>query len=83
MIKITLMVVLCMSVFAFSSVKVQAKDEAIDLRAKAAILIDADSGKILYEKNANKAYGIASGFSSCGRNFVSGMEMVSIAGTYF
>lgn len=60
MIKITLMIVLCMSVFAFSGVKVQAKDEAIDLRAKAAILIDADSGKILYEKNANKAYGIAS-----------------------
>lgn len=32
----------------------------LGLHAKAAILIDADSGKILYEKNANQPLGIAS-----------------------
>lgn len=36
-----------------------AKDN-LNLHVKGAILIDADSGKILYEKNANKPLGIAS-----------------------
>lgn len=39
--------------------KASAADE-LGIRAKAAILIDADTGKILYEKNANKSLGIAS-----------------------
>lgn len=35
-------------------------DDSLDIQAEAAILIDADSGKILYEKNADEKLGIAS-----------------------
>lgn len=35
-------------------------DDSLDIQAEAAILIDADSGRILYEKNADKKLGIAS-----------------------
>ncbi|MGG3692465.1 D-alanyl-D-alanine carboxypeptidase family protein [Heyndrickxia ginsengihumi] len=39
--------------------KAYAQDD-LNVQANAAILVDADSGKILYEKNADKALGIAS-----------------------
>ncbi|AEP00426.1 serine hydrolase [Weizmannia coagulans] len=38
---------------------VHAQDQ-LDIHAKAAIIVDADNGQILYEKNANQALGIAS-----------------------
>lgn len=38
----------------------QAAEDELGIHAKAAILIDAETGKILYEKNANKSLGIAS-----------------------
>lgn len=44
--------------FVFSS-DVQAQ-ESVDIQAEAAILIDADSGKILYEQNADEKLAIAS-----------------------
>ena len=47
-----------LSLFAFTT-DVQAED-SLDIQAEAAILIDADSGRILYEKNADKKLGIAS-----------------------
>lgn len=46
-------------IFALSIEYVQAQ-ESIDVQAEAAILIDADSGKILYEKNADEKLAIAS-----------------------
>ena len=35
-------------------------EESLNLNVDAAILIDAETGKILYEQNADKALGIAS-----------------------
>lgn len=40
--------------------RASAAEDELGVHAKAAILIDADTGKILYEKNANKSLGIAS-----------------------
>lgn len=47
-----------LSLFAFAADAYA--DDSLDIQAEAAILIDADSGKILYEKNADKKLGIAS-----------------------
>lgn len=38
----------------------QAEGDKLDLTAEAAILLDAETGKILYEKNADKVLGVAS-----------------------
>lgn len=40
--------------------RASATEDELGIHAKAAILIDAETGKILYEKNANKSLGIAS-----------------------
>ncbi len=37
-----------------------AEEGSLDIKAAAAILVDADSGKVLYEQNANSVLGIAS-----------------------
>jgi D-alanyl-D-alanine carboxypeptidase (penicillin-binding protein 5/6) len=52
----------CVLVFilAMGIVQVPAKANTFDVNAKAAILVDAETGKILYEKNSEAALGIAS-----------------------
>ncbi|MGE7935046.1 D-alanyl-D-alanine carboxypeptidase family protein [Viridibacillus arvi] len=50
---------LLLSMFVTIPKAANAEDE-LNLRVKGAILIDADSGKILYQKNADKSLGIAS-----------------------
>lgn len=52
--------VLVISMLTMSVTSASANGDEPNVLAKAAIIIDADSGKILYEKNANKALGIAS-----------------------
>ena len=42
------------------SVAAKESDSSLDLRVNGAILIDADSGKVLYEENSDKPLGIAS-----------------------
>lgn len=56
---IMLAVVMVLSSFTLVGTKASAADN-LGLNVKAAILVDADSGKILYEKNAKQALGIAS-----------------------
>lgn len=57
--RITLISVLLISVFAGIPAKASAATD-LGLTVDAAILIDADSGKILYEQNADTSLGIAS-----------------------
>lgn len=57
--RISLISVLLFSVFAGASVNASAETD-LGLTVDAAILIDADSGKILYEQNADSPLGIAS-----------------------
>lgn len=59
-IRVLLAFVLVVSMLEMSLTSASAKNDEPTVLAKAAIVIDADSGKILYEKNANKALGIAS-----------------------
>lgn len=55
------MLFLCLStVFSGLSNKVEAASDSLGLKAEAAILVDAKTGKILYEKNADSVLGIAS-----------------------
>ena len=57
--RISLIFVLLISVFAGVPAKASAATD-LGLTVDAAILIDADSGKILYEQNADTSLGIAS-----------------------
>lgn len=59
-VRVLLAIVLFVSMLEVSVTKASAASNEPKVLAKAAIIIDADSGKILYEKNANKALGIAS-----------------------
>lgn len=57
----TLLVTLVVSQFAMNTGVVQAEEvDSLGLKAEAAILVDAETGKILYEKNIDKVLGIAS-----------------------
>ncbi|RFU60409.1 D-alanyl-D-alanine carboxypeptidase [Bacillus sp. V59.32b] len=44
----------------FNPVSAKAEEDTLGLKAEAAIIVDAKSGRILYEKNADKVLGIAS-----------------------
>jgi serine-type D-Ala-D-Ala carboxypeptidase (penicillin-binding protein 5/6) len=55
-----LLPVLMVSMVVTQPVSTDAAEESLDLFVDGAILIDADTGKILYEKNADTALGIAS-----------------------
>lgn len=44
----------------FNPLNAKAEEDTLGLKAEAAIIVDAKSGKILYEKNADKVLGIAS-----------------------
>lgn len=52
--------VLLVSQFAYNPGNAKAEEDTLGLKAEAAVIIDAKSGKILYEKNADKVLGIAS-----------------------
>lgn len=54
---LTLMAVLLLTLFIPQQAKA---DDSLDLKVDAAILVDANTGKILYEKNASAPLGIAS-----------------------
>jgi serine-type D-Ala-D-Ala carboxypeptidase (penicillin-binding protein 5/6) len=56
----TMFFVLMASQFAYNSVNAKAEEDKLGLKAEAAIILDAKSGKILFEKNADKVLGIAS-----------------------
>lgn len=56
----TMFFVLMASQFAYYPGNANAEVDTLGLKAEAAIIIDAESGKILYEKNADKVLGIAS-----------------------
>ncbi|MBD3110033.1 D-alanyl-D-alanine carboxypeptidase [Bacillus sp. AGMB 02131] len=57
----TLLVTVLCSQFAWSTQQASANsDDILDISAEAAILLDAETGKILYEKNADKVLGVAS-----------------------
>ncbi|WP_078543241.1 serine hydrolase [Litchfieldia alkalitelluris] len=51
---------LFLSLFINSSTSVYAETDSLDIKAEGAILIEASTGKILFEKNADKVLGIAS-----------------------
>ena len=57
-----LSILLSMSLLIFSPVRVRAQDVPAEseLYAKSAVLMDADSGRILYEKNGHEAMANAS-----------------------
>ncbi|MEH6948321.1 serine hydrolase, partial [Bacillus sp. JJ634] len=52
--------VLALSQFAYQPGKAQAESDNLGLKAEAAIIIDGETGQIIYEKNAEKVLGIAS-----------------------
>ena len=56
----SLITFLVISLFSVNANKAMAETDPLNLKAEAAILIDADSGKVLYEKNADKLLGVAS-----------------------
>ncbi|WAA12307.1 serine hydrolase [Fervidibacillus halotolerans] len=61
--KIRYMIVPILFIFLFSvfgNLQVQADSDPLNLKGKAAILIDGETGKILYEKNADELLGVAS-----------------------
>ena len=57
---LTLLVTLICSQFALSTQQVSADSDILGISGEAAILLDAETGKILYEKNADKVLGVAS-----------------------
>lgn len=57
---LTLLVTFICSQFALSTKQVSADSDMLGISAEAAILLDAETGKILYEKNAGKVLGVAS-----------------------
>ncbi|WHY14193.1 serine hydrolase [Peribacillus frigoritolerans] len=56
----TFVFVLVMSQFAYQPGEAVAESDNLGLKAEAAIIIDGESGQIVYEKNADKVLGIAS-----------------------
>ncbi|MDQ0221411.1 D-alanyl-D-alanine carboxypeptidase [Peribacillus cavernae] len=56
----TMFFVLMASQFAYNPGSAKAEEDTLGLKAEAAIILDAKSGRILYEKNADKVLGIAS-----------------------
>ncbi|WP_254052841.1 serine hydrolase [Bacillus sp. V59.32b] len=60
--KITLIFTMLFALMAtqFNPVSAKAEEDTLGLKAEAAIIVDAKSGRILYEKNADKVLGIAS-----------------------
>ncbi|MDM5209933.1 D-alanyl-D-alanine carboxypeptidase family protein [Peribacillus sp. NJ4] len=56
----TFVFVLVMSQFAYQPGEAVAESDNLDLKAEAAIIIDGETGQIVYEKNADKVLGIAS-----------------------
>ncbi|USK59894.1 D-alanyl-D-alanine carboxypeptidase family protein [Peribacillus asahii] len=52
--------VLVLSQFAYQPGKAQAESDNLGLKAEAAIILDGETGQIIYEKNAEKVLGIAS-----------------------
>ena len=56
----TFVFVLVMSQFAYQPGEAVAESDNLGLKAEAAIIIDGDTGQIVYEKNADKVLGIAS-----------------------
>lgn len=58
--KIFLLVTVFLTLVMTPMLSVVSADQTFDVKAKAAIAVDADSGKILYSKNADTPMGIAS-----------------------
>ena len=58
--KIFLLVTLCFTLITTPFVSVVSADEPFDVSAKAALAIDASSGKVLYAKNTTSPMGVAS-----------------------
>lgn len=56
----TMFLVLMASQFAFGPLKANAESDSLGLKAEAALILDGKTGKILFEKNADKVLGIAS-----------------------
>ncbi|OIK07175.1 serine hydrolase [Bacillus sp. MUM 13] len=56
----TLLFVLVASQFSYNPRTAKAAEDNLGLKADAALIVDAKTGKIIYEKNANKVMGIAS-----------------------
>ncbi|MFJ5752262.1 D-alanyl-D-alanine carboxypeptidase family protein [Peribacillus frigoritolerans] len=56
----TFVFVLVMSQFAYQPGEAVAESDNLGLKAEAAIIIDGETGQIVYEKNADKVLGIAS-----------------------
>lgn len=57
---LTFVFVLVMSQFAYQPGEAVAESDNLGLKAEAAIIIDGETGQIVYEKNADKVLGIAS-----------------------
>jgi serine-type D-Ala-D-Ala carboxypeptidase (penicillin-binding protein 5/6) len=56
----TLLVTVIVSQFAYSATFANAQTDRLDLKAEAAILLDAKTGRVLYEKNPDTVLGVAS-----------------------
>lgn len=56
----TLILVLVVSQFAYQPGEAKAESDKLGLKAEAAVIIDGETGQILFEKNADKVLGIAS-----------------------
>ena len=56
----TMFLVLMASQFAYGPLKANAESDSLGLKAEAALILDGDTGKIIFEKNADKVLGIAS-----------------------
>lgn len=59
-IKIMVVAIIFSSAISVNIAKVSAEGDTLALNAEAAILLDADTGQVLYEKNADKLLGVAS-----------------------
>ncbi|MDF2558319.1 MAG: serine-type D-Ala-D-Ala carboxypeptidase [Bacillales bacterium] len=59
-IKVMLFAIIFTSIISVNIASVSAEEDTLSLNAEAAILIDADTGQVLYEKNADEMLGVAS-----------------------
>lgn len=59
-IQVTVFFLFLATIFTAVSNNAQAKGDSLGIQAEAAIIVDADTGKILYEKNADTVLGVAS-----------------------
>lgn len=57
---ITLVPLLFLSLFTYNATTAVAEEDPLGLKAKAAIIVDAETGRVLYEKNADELLGVAS-----------------------